>query len=105
MADPLSIAASIAGLVSLADVVVTKGYKYIKAVKECEQEVRSLIVNVDVLCGILKRLELLSEKRQEDEDEDEDENEDEWDEVENMKKGMRTLIISHIPCSYHHGIP
>ncbi|KAH8786249.1 hypothetical protein BGZ57DRAFT_818295, partial [Hyaloscypha finlandica] len=56
MLDGLSFVASIAGLVSLADLVVTKGYRYLKSVKNCEEDVRSLIVEADVLCGVLSRL-------------------------------------------------
>jgi hypothetical protein len=56
MFDGLSFAASVVGLVSLADIIVTKGYKYIRSVKDCEEEVRNLIVEADVLCGVLSRL-------------------------------------------------
>src|SRR5438034_3311712 len=68
MFDGLSFAASIAGLSSLADLVVAKGYKYIRSVKDCEEEVRKLIVEADVLCGVLTRLEK-SLKDREDADE------------------------------------
>jgi len=56
MLDGLSFVASIAGLVSLAILCVTKGYRYLKSVKNCEEDVRSLIVEADVLCGVLSRL-------------------------------------------------
>ena len=64
MFDGLSFAASIAGLASLADIVVTKGYKYIRSVKDCEAEVRKLIVEADVLCGVLTRLEKSLKERE-----------------------------------------
>ena len=71
MADPLSIVASICGIASLADTVVTKAYKYLKAVRECEEEVRSLIVELNVFSAVLGRLARLA-KDNEDEDDDDD---------------------------------
>ena len=59
MADPLSFVASVTAVASLAGTVATKGYQYLKAVKNCSEEVRSLIVEINVLCGILDRLVVL----------------------------------------------
>lgn len=59
MAEPLSFIASVVGVATLAGTVVTKGYQYLKAVKDCPNEVRSLMVEVNVLCGILGRLVVL----------------------------------------------
>lgn len=59
MADPLSFVASIVAVSTLAGNVVTKGRQYIKAVKDCRDDVRSLIVEVNLLCGILDRLAVL----------------------------------------------
>lgn len=56
MTDPFSFAAGLTGLVSLVDVIATKGYRYIKAVKDCEDEVRELMVELDVFGGVLQRL-------------------------------------------------
>ncbi|KAL8723621.1 MAG: hypothetical protein Q9181_007245 [Wetmoreana brouardii] len=56
MAEPLSFVASIIAVATLAENVVTKGYRYIKAVKNCPEHVRNLVAEVDVLCGILSRL-------------------------------------------------
>lgn len=63
MADPLSFVASIAAVSTLAGTVVTKGYRYIKAVKDCPEDVRRLIAEVNVLCGVLRRLTILLESR------------------------------------------
>ena len=59
MADPLSFVASITAVASLAGTVATKGHQYLKAVKNCSGEVRSLMVEVNVLCGVLERLVVL----------------------------------------------
>lgn len=59
MAQPLSFVASVVGVASLAGTVATKGYQYLKAVKDCPNEVRGLIVEINILCGILGRLVVL----------------------------------------------
>ncbi|KAL8658853.1 MAG: hypothetical protein Q9226_000743 [Calogaya cf. arnoldii] len=56
MAEPLSFVGSIVAVATLAEVVVVKGYQYLKAVKDCPQDVRRLIAEVNVLCGVLDRL-------------------------------------------------
>lgn len=56
MADPLSFVASIVALGTLAGTVASKGWRYLKAVKNGRDDVRKLIAEVDVLCGILGRL-------------------------------------------------
>ena len=62
MADPLSFVASVIAVTSLAGTVATKGYRYIKAVRDCPSEVRSLIAEVNVLCGVLDRLQILLQR-------------------------------------------
>jgi hypothetical protein len=57
MLDPFSLATGIAGLISLADLVATKGYRYVKAVKDCDEEVKQLMVELDLFGGVLRRLE------------------------------------------------
>lgn len=59
MADPLSFVASLTAVATLAGNVTTKGYRYLKAVKNCPGEVRDLMVEVNVLCGVLGRLVVL----------------------------------------------
>lgn len=46
MADPFSIICGVAGLVSLAQVVVEKGYFYINTAKDYREEVRDLMAEV-----------------------------------------------------------
>jgi hypothetical protein len=53
---PLSLTASIIAVTTLAETVVTKLYGYCKAVKDCEQAVRKLMVEVNVLSAVLERL-------------------------------------------------
>jgi hypothetical protein len=54
--DIVSAAAAIAGLVQLADIAVTRGYKYIKAVKDCDSDVKRLIGETNALGALLNRL-------------------------------------------------
>jgi NTP pyrophosphatase (non-canonical NTP hydrolase) len=60
MADPLSVAGSIAGLVSLADTVFRMSFKYYKAVKGAKGELEELISEMRNLAGILHCLSLLA---------------------------------------------
>ncbi|KAL9619767.1 MAG: hypothetical protein Q9160_005603 [Pyrenula sp. 1 TL-2023] len=61
MVDPFSFASGVAGLVGLVDLVATKGYKYIQAVKNCDEEVKRLIVELDLFSGVIRRLAKLAE--------------------------------------------
>ncbi len=63
MAEPLSFVASIVAVSTLAGNVATKGYRYLKAVKDCPEDVRRLIAEINVLCGILTRLTILLDSR------------------------------------------
>ncbi|KAF4829931.1 Vegetative incompatibility protein HET-E-1 [Colletotrichum siamense] len=60
MADPLSIAASIAGLISLADVVFTRLIKYKNSIKDAEKELGDLAKEVNLLGGALNSLARLA---------------------------------------------
>ena len=59
MAEPISFAASIAALSSLAGNVAWKSYKYLKAVKDCREDVRRLVAETSALSGILFKLDTL----------------------------------------------
>lgn len=61
MADPLSIAGSIAGLITIADVVIRNGYKYIAAVKGADKAVLSLVQETNSLVGVLHSLRNVAE--------------------------------------------
>ncbi|KAL8875500.1 MAG: hypothetical protein Q9198_006153 [Flavoplaca austrocitrina] len=56
MSEPIQFVASIIAVATLADNVVTKGYKYLNTVKDCPKDVRRLMAEVNVLCGVLDRL-------------------------------------------------
>lgn len=43
MSDHLSVAASIAGLITIADIVVRKGYRYLHDLKDPEKDAKKLI--------------------------------------------------------------
>jgi len=53
MADPLSIAASIAGLISLAQSIVKEGYSYIRTAQGYPDELSELVTEVTTLTGLL----------------------------------------------------
>ncbi|KAF3903388.1 Ankyrin-1 [Dactylellina cionopaga] len=56
MADPLSIAASVAGLISLAEVIIAKSYRYIKTVKGAPEQWQKLSLETSNLHSILLAL-------------------------------------------------
>ncbi|KAK1705982.1 hypothetical protein BDP67DRAFT_374491, partial [Colletotrichum lupini] len=60
MADPLSIAASIAGLLSLADIVFLRLSKYIKSVKNADKEISDLCKEVNLVGGTVNMLSRLA---------------------------------------------
>ncbi|KAL8915758.1 MAG: hypothetical protein Q9172_006692 [Xanthocarpia lactea] len=60
MADPLTISASLAGLVTLADVVFSRIFQYVKGVKEANKDISALSSEVGALYGILNNLRLVA---------------------------------------------
>ncbi|KAE9571889.1 hypothetical protein CGMCC3_g12107 [Colletotrichum fructicola] len=60
MADPLSISASIAGLVTLADTVFLRLTKYIKSVHSADKEIKDLCKEVNLLGGAVNMLARLA---------------------------------------------
>jgi hypothetical protein len=54
--DTVSVAASVTGLVSLADVITREGFKFIKDVKEARESVTKLVEEVNNLSGVLHNL-------------------------------------------------
>jgi hypothetical protein len=60
--DPLSISASIAGLITLADVVFSRTHKYYKGVKNAGEEIKHLASEIRALAGLLHGLRLTLEE-------------------------------------------
>ena len=60
MTDPLSVSASISTLVTLADIVFRRTYRYVKAVKKGAKEISALSAEIGALYGILSNLQLVS---------------------------------------------
>jgi len=60
MADPLSISASIAGLVTLADSIFRGAFHYAKSVKGAKREVTDLAKEAQNLAGVLHQLSLVA---------------------------------------------
>jgi len=70
--DPFSLATGLAGLVALADALATKGYQYPRAVKDCEENVKQLLAELDQLGGVLRRLQRWAEEEEKMDDPDSD---------------------------------
>lgn len=66
MAEALGVAASVAGLITLADVVVRRGYAFMKEVKGAEETVKKLVDEVNILFGTLHSLKNVVERLEED---------------------------------------
>ncbi|KAF4995289.1 hypothetical protein FGRMN_5254 [Fusarium graminum] len=62
MTDPLSITASVAGIISLADLVFTRIYKYAKAAGNAQQDVRDLADEIKAIRDLLRALSALAFK-------------------------------------------
>lgn len=60
MADPLSVSASIAGLITITDTVFRRTFNYVKAVKGAPDEASSLTSALGTLSGILHNLQLVA---------------------------------------------
>lgn len=60
MGDPLSVAASVAGLITIAEVVIRNGYQYVKDAKDAGSQVAALISEVTNLFGVLHSLHLVA---------------------------------------------
>ena len=64
MGDPLSVAASIAGLITLAELIVSRGYEFVKHVKNAKPEIRQLLAEITALYGVLQSLGLVAARFQ-----------------------------------------
>lgn len=60
MADPLSIASGIAGLLNIAGLVFSRTYKFAKAAKGAESNIKALADEVRTLAGLLQSLSLVA---------------------------------------------
>lgn len=60
MGDPLGIAGSVVGIIALADVAFKYVYKYARAVKDAEFEIKALADEIDGLARLLRHLEALA---------------------------------------------
>jgi hypothetical protein len=62
--DPLSLSASIAGLISITDMIAGRSYKYIKEARGASKEVKKLLEEITDLFGILNSLRLVASRYQ-----------------------------------------
>lgn len=58
--DPLTISASVAGLITLTELIVSRGYEFLKGVKNAKDEITQLLVEVTALFGVLQSLRLVA---------------------------------------------
>ena len=58
--DPLSVSASVAGLITLAELIVSRGYEFLKGVKYAKVEITQLLVEITALFGVLQSLRLVA---------------------------------------------
>jgi hypothetical protein len=66
MAEVLGVAASVAGLITIAEAIVRKGFKFIKDMKDAEKSVGELVEEVNNLFGVLHSLNIVVERLEED---------------------------------------
>ena len=64
MADPLSFVVSVIAIATLAENVISKGFKYVKVARNCPSEVRTSLAELNVLCGTLDRLHRLLKREE-----------------------------------------
>lgn len=68
MSDPLSLAASLAGLVSLCDTVFRHVYKYVRGVQGAKEEISKIAQELQSFTGILRSIQVLAQSLEEDGD-------------------------------------
>jgi hypothetical protein len=66
MADPLSVTASIADVLGLADLVIRSLLKYVKEVKESQDGITRLLSEMSSLYGVLHSLDLMDARFEDD---------------------------------------
>lgn len=62
--DPLSLSASVAGLISITDMIAGRSYKYVKEARGASKEVKKLLAEITDLFGILNSLRLIASRYQ-----------------------------------------
>ena len=60
MGDPLSVSASIAGLITLTELIISRGYEFVKRVKNAKAEISQLLAEITALYGVLQSLGLVA---------------------------------------------
>jgi len=60
--DPLSLSASIAGLISITEMIAGRSYNYIKEARGASKEVRKLLEEITDLFGVLNSLRLVASR-------------------------------------------
>ena len=58
--NPLTISASVAGLITLTELIVSRGYEFLKGVKNAKDKITQLLVEITALFGVLQSLRLVA---------------------------------------------
>jgi exopolysaccharide biosynthesis predicted pyruvyltransferase EpsI len=66
--DPLSISASIAGLIMITNSIVTNGFKYLSEFKQSDETVKNLFREVNLLFGTLHSLQNVASRLEREQD-------------------------------------
>ncbi|KAI0191306.1 hypothetical protein F4808DRAFT_453693 [Astrocystis sublimbata] len=82
MADPLSVAGSIVGVLSLADTVLRSLYKYSRSASGAQEEIKGLVAEVEALSGVLHNVSVLA------------------GELEGTERPTKTLQLRHVHDCY-----
>jgi hypothetical protein len=61
MGDPFSIAAGVVGILSLAEVVYKQGREFWRECKDCPEELKALVLEINSLKGAIEALQPLIE--------------------------------------------
>src|SRR4051794_19003313 len=60
--DPLSISAGVAGLITITQVIVTGGFKFISEFKDSDDTIKALFHEVNLLFGTLQSLKNVADR-------------------------------------------
>jgi Fungal N-terminal domain of STAND proteins len=60
--DPLSVSASIAGLIAITNSIVTNGFKFLSEFKQADETIKGLFYEVNLLFGTLHSLENVAKR-------------------------------------------
>ena len=60
--DPLSVSASITGLNTRTELIVSRGYEFVKGVRYAKAEISQLLAEITALFGVLQSLRMVADR-------------------------------------------